>query len=119
MSERVEGSRLRDECVATRNLIANYSLDVKLAKAHLLNSGAVPEFPDSEWKSILSGLAVNLDAVFSGRYSTEQDTKITHEIRDFTISTQEATASKSVKSARDWFIAWNQTAAAMVFAFPH
>jgi hypothetical protein len=119
ISDRVEGSAMRDECAATRDLIANFTLDVKLAKAHLLNSGTAPEFPDSEWKSVLSGLAVNLDAVFSGRYSTEHDSKITHEIGDFTISTREATTSKSVKSAGDWFIAWNQTATTTVFAFPH
>jgi hypothetical protein len=119
VSDRKEGSALRDECVATRNLIANYILDVKLAKSHLLNSGAAPEFPDSEWKSLLSGLAVNLDAVFSGRYSTEHDAKTSHEIGDFTISTREATVSKSVKTAGDWFIAWNQASAATTFAFPH
>ncbi|KIM83784.1 hypothetical protein PILCRDRAFT_6681 [Piloderma croceum F 1598] len=101
------------------NLIANYVLDVKLAKLHLLNSGAAPEFPDSEWKSLLSGLAVNLDAVFSGRYSTEHDAKTSHEIGDFTISTREATVSKSVKTAGDWFIAWNQASAATTFAFLH
>ena len=118
-SDRIEGSALQDECAATRNLIANYTLNVKLAKAHLLNSGAAPEFPDSEWKSLLSGLAVNLDAVFSGRYSTEHDSKVTHDIGDFTISTREATTSKTVKTAGDWFIAWNQAAAATTFAFPH
>jgi hypothetical protein len=119
VSDRIEGSAMRDECAATRDLIANYTLDVKLAKSHLLNSGVAPEFPDTEWKSLLSGLAVNLDTVFSGRYSTEHDPKITHEIGDFTISTRETTTSKSVKSAGDWFIAWNQAAAATSFAFPH
>jgi hypothetical protein len=73
---------LREECVVTKNLIANYTLDIKLAKAHLLNSGSAPEFPDSEWKSVLSGLCVNLDVVFSGRYSTEHDTKVSHKIGD-------------------------------------
>ena len=29
------------------------------------------------------------------------------------------TTSKTVKTARDWFIAWNQAAAATTFAFPH
>ena len=113
------GTGLRDECVETRDLIANYSIDLKLAKAHLLNSGAAPEFPDSEWKSVLSGLAVNLDVVFSGRYSTEHEAKVTQEVGDFTISTRELSTSKTIKTAGDWFIAWNQTAAATAFAFPH
>jgi hypothetical protein len=118
-SVKAESSSLREECVATKNLIANYTIDVKQAKTHLLNSGVAPEFPDSEWKSILSGLAVNLDIVFSGRYSTEHDPQITQEIGDFTILTREVATSKSVRSAGDWFIAWNQAAAATAFAFPH
>ncbi|KIM83253.1 hypothetical protein PILCRDRAFT_7213 [Piloderma croceum F 1598] len=96
-----------------------WALSDRIEGTHLLNSGAAPEFPDLEWKSLLSGLAVNLDAVFSGCYSTEHNSKITHEINDFTISTQEATTSKAVKSAGDWFITWNQTSAATTFAFPH
>jgi hypothetical protein len=119
IADRIGGGTLRDECVSTKNLIANYTLDIKLAKANLLNSGSAPEFPDSEWKSILSGLSVNLDAVFSGRYSTEHDSKVSHEIGDFTISTREASTSKVVRTAGDWFIAWNQAAAATTFAFPH
>ena len=70
-SDRIEGSALRNKCAATRNLIVNYSLDVKLAKAHL-NSGVAPKFPDTEWKSLLSGLAINLDTVFSVRSETLQ-----------------------------------------------
>ena len=119
IADKVEGSALRKECITTWDLIANYTIDIKQTKSHLLNSGAAPEFPDSEWKSVLSGLAVNLDTVFSGRYSTEHDPQITHEIGDFTISAREVATSKSVKSAGDWFIAWNQTAAVTVFAFPH
>jgi hypothetical protein len=34
-------------------------------------------------------------------------------------STQEATTSKSLKTARDWFIAWNQAVATTTFAFLH
>ena len=65
----------------------NYTINLKLAKAYLLNSGAAPEFPNLEWKSVLSGLVVNLDIVFSGRYSTEHEVKVTQEVGDFTIST--------------------------------
>jgi hypothetical protein len=78
-----------------------------------------PQFPDAEWKNVLLGLAVNLDAVFSGQYSTKHDPKLTEEVGDFTISTREITTTKSIKSAGDWFIAWNQTATAIVCAFPH
>ena len=102
-----------------KNLIANYTLDIKLAKANLLNLGSAPEYPNTEWRSILSGLPTNLDAAFSGQYSTEHESKISQEIGDYTISTREASTSKSTKSAGDWFIAWNQTAEATSYVFPH
>src|ERR1700683_1205381 len=51
------------------------------------------------------------DTVFSGHYSGERNPKSTQEIRDFIISTREVATTKAVKSARDWFIAWNQAAA--------
>jgi hypothetical protein len=86
VSDRIEGGAMRDERAATQDLIANYFFNIKLTKMHLLNSGAAPEFPDTEWKSLLSRLTINLDTVFSGQYSTEHDPKITHEIGDFTIS---------------------------------
>jgi hypothetical protein len=104
VSVRGEANALWNKCAATRDLIVNYTLNVKLTKAHLLNFGCTPEFPDAEWRPILLRLAVNLDSIFSSRYSTEHDTMVTQEIRDFTISTCEASISKAVKSARDWFI---------------
>jgi hypothetical protein len=64
-------------------------------------------------------LAVNLDTVFSGCYSAEHDPKVIQEIDDFTILTREVATSKMVKPAGNWFIAWNQAAAAITFAFPH
>ena len=94
-------------------------LDIKLAKANLLNSGSAPEYSDSEWRLILSGLPANLDAIFSSRYSTEHESKISQEVGDFTISIREVSTSKSIKSAGDWFIVWNQTAEATTYAFPH
>ena len=119
IADKSSGTGLQDKCVETRDLIANYTIDLKLAKAHLLNSGATLEFPNLEWKSVLLGLAVILDVVFSGCYSTEHEAKVTQEVRDFTISTRELSTSKTIKMASDWFIAWNQTAAATVFALPY
>ena len=119
MFNKIGKSTLRNECIATRDLITNHHLDIKLTKAHLLNTGSVPEFPNSEWKYILMGLTINLDAIFSGRYSTDHDPKVTQEFGDFTISTREIARSKSIKTASDWFITWNQAAATTTYAFPH
>ena len=102
-----------------KKLITNYSIDIKLAKASLLNSGLAPEFPDTEWKNVLLGLAVNLDTMFNGHYSTDHKLRHSEDLGDFTISTQEITTTKTIKSAGDWFIAWTWAAAAIACAFPH
>jgi hypothetical protein len=40
-------------------------------------------------------------------------------MKSATSPSREATTSKSIKSAGDWFIAWNQATTATSFAFPH
>ena len=55
----------------------------------------------------------------SGYILAEHDPKATQEISDFTISMWEVNTSKTDKYARDRFIAWNQVAAEIIFAFPH
>ena len=64
-------------------------------------------------KLVLSRLTLNLDTAFSGHYLAEHDLKSTQEIHNFIISMWEVAMTKAVKSARDWFIAWNQVAAAI------
>ena len=51
---------MQDECNTTRNPIMNYTLDIKLVKAHLLNSGTAAEFPNVEWKLFLLGQSLRV-----------------------------------------------------------
>ncbi|KIM72503.1 hypothetical protein PILCRDRAFT_81817 [Piloderma croceum F 1598] len=77
-------------------MVQNYTADLKHALWSLQSAGALPPFPKSEWKHVLSGTAVNLDAVFSG-----------------------LKPSKIVQTHGDWTIAWNSTSSAILCAFPH
>jgi hypothetical protein len=61
---------LRDNLAKTLKLIEAYTIDPKATKRSLVNEPDCPEFPDSEWKNIIAGRAVNLDAVLSGQLST-------------------------------------------------
>ena len=54
-------------------MVQNHALDFKLTKLKVLSTKRVPEFPDMEWNNILAGKSVNLDAVFTGMYSTTTD----------------------------------------------
>ena len=54
---------LRESLAKTLELIETYTIDHKATKRSLVNQPDCPEFPDSEWNNIITGRAVNLDAV--------------------------------------------------------
>ena len=110
---------LRDTLSKTLKLIEAYTIDPKATKRSLVNEPDCPEFPDSEWKNIITGRAVNLDAVLSGQLSTIQDNPKIEKFGDLEISFGAVEPTKLVKNAGDWTIAWNRTIRAIVFAFPH
>jgi hypothetical protein len=103
----------------TRNMVQNYTADLKHALWSLQSSSVLPPFPKSEWKHVLSGTAVNLDVVFSGLFSTLAEDRATTSIGDFDLSVGGCKPSKHVQTHGDWTIAWNATFAAILCAFPH
>jgi hypothetical protein len=110
---------LRDSLSKTLKLIESYTIDPKATKRSLINEPDCPEFPDSEWKNVISGRAVNLDAVLSGQLSTTQDDPKVEKFGDLEISFGAVEPTKVVKNGGDWTIAWNKTVRATMFAFPH
>src|ERR1700678_1017796 len=112
-------SVLRDTLAKTLKLIEIYTIDPKSTKRSLVNEPDCPEFPDSEWKNIISGRSVNLDAVLSGQLSTTQDDPKVRKFSDLEISFGAVEPTKVVKNGGDWTIAWNKTVRATTFAFPH
>ena len=75
-------SYLPPSLAATQSILENISQDFKTAKASLLNSPTLPQFPKSEWVSLLSGHAVNLNHVLASHYSTSHEEKRTEHIGD-------------------------------------
>ena len=90
-----------------------------MTKRSLVNEPDCPEFLDSEWKNIVAGRAVNLDAVLSGQLSTTHDDPKVEKFGDLEITFGAVEPTKLVKNSGDWTIAWNRTVRATVFAFPH
>ena len=110
---------LRDNLAKTLKLIEAYTINPKATRRSLINEPDCPEFPDSEWKNIIAGRAVNLDAVLSGQLSTTQDEPKVEKFGDLEISFGAVEPTKHVKNGGDWTIAWNRTIRATIFAFPH
>ena len=100
-------------------LLNVYTIDPKAAKHLLTNQPECPEFPDPEWKNVISGRVVNLDAVLSGQLSTTNDDLKVEKFGDIEVSFGVVEPTKVVKNGGDWSIAWNRTVRAIVFAFPH
>jgi hypothetical protein len=110
---------LSENLTKTLKLLDIYTVDPKTAKRSLTNQPDCPEFPDSEWKNIISGRAVNLDAVLSGQLSTTNEDLKIEKFGDIEVSFGSVEPTKIVKNGGDWSIAWNRTVRATVFAFPH
>ena len=110
---------LSENLTKTLKLLDIYSIDLKAAKRSLTNQPDCPKFPDSEWKNVISGKAVNLDAVLTSQLSTSNDDLKTEKFGDIEVSFGTVEPSKVVKNAGDWSITWNKTVRAISFAFPH
>ena len=110
---------MQDSLAKTLKLIESYTIDPRATKRSLVNEPDAPEFPDSEWKNVISGQAVNLDAVLSGQLSTTHDNPKIEKFGDIEISFGAVEPTKVVKNGGDWSIAWNRTVRAIIFAFPH
>jgi hypothetical protein len=105
--------------IKTLKLIDAYTVNPKATKRSLTNQSDCPEFPDSEWKNVVSGRAVSLDAVLSRQLSTTNDDLKIEKFGDLEISFGAVELTKTIKNRGDWSIAWNRTVRAIVFAFPH
>ena len=108
---------LRDSLSKTLKLIEVYTVDPKATKRSLVNEPDCPEFPDSEWKNIIAGRAVNLDAVLSGQLSTTHDDPKVKKFGELEITFGAVEPTKLVKNGGDWTIAWNRTVRATVYGF--
>ena len=106
--------------ITTQSILENISQDFKTVKASLLNSLTLPQFPESEWVSLLSGWAIDLNHVLASHYSTSHKEKCTEHIGDleFFISGH-SKPTKAIETHGNWVSAWDQTVEVMLFVFEH
>ena len=114
-------SELSPSLQKTQALLENFSRDVKRARSSLLNSNrAIPQFPQSEWLSLLSGNSIDLDHVFSNLYTISHDDRESIELgKHVELLHGTSAPAKTVKTHGDWVIAWEAAVEATLFVFKH
>ncbi|KAG1901502.1 uncharacterized protein F5891DRAFT_950391 [Suillus fuscotomentosus] len=96
-----------------------WSDDPKYYRTKVTTTPGCPKLPTSQWTLLLEGRAVDLDKVFTGRYSTAIDSKQTQSLgKGFELSLSQPTVSHKVKSAGDWGIATDIWTRALTFIMP-
>ncbi|KAG2117707.1 hypothetical protein DEU56DRAFT_747986 [Suillus clintonianus] len=96
-----------------------WSDDPKYYRTKITTTPGCPKLSTSQWTLLLEGKAVDLDKVFTGRYSTAIDSKQTQSLgKGFELSLSQPTVSHKVKSAGDWGIATDLWTRALTFIMP-
>lgn len=119
IADTIHHVELSSSLAETLRLLILYADDPKAAKRSITNSPSCPEFPNSEWTNLLAGRAVNLDAVFSGYFSTSNNDERIETVGALEIKFGSVTPSKTISNAGEWNTAWIRTIRAVTAAFPH
>lgn len=117
--EGISATPLNPSLTATLGLLKLYAQDLKLTKSSILTSPRAPQFPHSEWASILTGAMVNLDHVLSGMHAVSNDNREVELIGGIQLKYGAAEAAKKVKNSGDWSQAFRVYTKAVTFVFPH
>ena len=79
----------------------------------------LPQFPESEWVSLLSGRAIDLNHTLASHYSTSHEEKRTERIGEIEFVVSRSRSTKAVETHGNWVSAWDQTVEATLFVFEH
>ncbi|KAG2339207.1 hypothetical protein BDR05DRAFT_892225 [Suillus weaverae] len=104
----------------TNEILKNWSQDPKEVWRYLMYHKYGPEFHKSGWTEIIAGECINLDVVhtiITSSHTVDKQTEILGGM-EIKYGVSEA-ASKKIATDSDWYAAWNKSADAVKFAFPH
>lgn len=100
--------------------LAIFQKDLNFAEQEIHRAASAPQgFPESKWKHIFKGEAVNLDVIFSNLHHIAPPKENVGCIRRTEISLGKADPARKVQMSGDWTVAWHATSKVTVFAFPH
>ena len=110
---------LNASLTATLTLLKLYAQDIKLVKSLILTSPHAPQFPHSEWVSVLTGMMVNLNHVLLGMHAVYNNNREVEVIRGIQLKYGGVEAAEKVKNTGDWSQAFCMYTKAVAFIFYH
>ncbi|KIJ43054.1 hypothetical protein M422DRAFT_86136, partial [Sphaerobolus stellatus SS14] len=100
-----------------------YLANCKEVKHDLLGQADCPAFPDSLWHDVIVGNYIDLDKVYTGRYSLEADTEFTQTVGDIDFRIRgNGSVGKTVKEIRshsEWTVAFHSAKTAILYLYPN
>jgi hypothetical protein len=104
----------------TREILRVFQRDITFAERDIKRSTSAPQgFPESEWRHIFRGEAVNLDVIFSNLHHVAPPKENVGRVGRTEISLGSTDPARKVQTSGDWTAAWNATIKATAYAFPH
>ena len=104
----------------TRAILDTLAKDYVYAEKQIRTSAAAPRgFPLGEWKHIIRGEPVNLDAVYSSIHHLAPVKENVGRIGRHEISLGTTDPVRKVQTMGNWIVAWRAASKATAFVFPH
>jgi hypothetical protein len=114
-AKEVDGNRKR-----TRDILATVQKDLAFAEREIRRATSAPQaFPESEWKHIFKGEAINLDVVFSNLHHIAPPKENVGRVGSTEISLGRSDPVRKVQTSGDWTVAWHAASKATSYVFPH
>ena len=90
------------------------------AKHKIRRATSAPQgVPESEWKHIFKGEAINLNVLFSNFHHVAPPKENVGCIRTTEISLGKSDPARKVQTSGDWTIAWHAASKVTSYVFPH
>jgi len=104
----------------TRETLTIIQRDLGFAKHEIRRAASTPQtIPESEWRHIFKGEAINLNAIFSSLHHIAPSKENVGCIRTTKISLGKSDLPRKVHLSGDWTITWHAALKATAYVFPH
>jgi len=104
----------------TRETLSTIQKDLRFAKHEIRRATSTPQtIPESEWKHIFKGEAINLDTIFSSLHHLAPPKENVGHVSTTEISLGKSDLAWKVQMSGDWTVTWHAASKATAYVFPH
>jgi len=104
----------------TRETLSTIQRDLRFAEQEIRRATSTPQtIPESKWKHIFKGEAINLDVIFSSLHHLAPPKENVGCIGTTEISLGKSDPARKVQTSGDWTVAWHAASKATTYVFPH